>query len=649
MTAVLEETTAQAESGGRPPARLRLLRNYLRRPLGVAAAAFLVVVVIAVAFAPVLAPYDPLAQDLRHTLSLPSAQHLLGTDRLGRDVLSRLLWGGQLTLLGLVEALAVAFIIGLVFGLIAGYLGRGVDNVISRVTEVVMAIPGIVLLLMIYSLTDNNPHAGMVMLGLLSTPTVLRVTRGAARSVREETFVAASRVIGMSRVRIMLQHVLPNIWGPIIVNTAVLAAVILGVQGGLNYINLGVNPPAPSWGGMVSEAQQSLSQQPWLIIPSGLLITFVIMSLVLVADALRDTTSSKRSRVATKGAGQQQSTTEEPIAEGRTVNPAAVLSVRNLSVAFGGLEVVRRVSFDVEPGRSLGIVGESGCGKTVTASAVLGSLGSNAVITGQVVFDGVDLNAASKKVRSSVRGTGIAYISQDPMVALDPSFTVASQLGELIGRHDRTRGARRRERILELLAQVGLPSPADTARRYPHQLSGGMAQRVAIACALAGRPRVLVADEPTTALDVTIQGEILGLLRRLQEETGMAIVIITHDLGVVADLCTRVAVMYAGEVVEEADVDTVFTHPAHPYSRGLLGSNPIVSTPGQALPSIAGTVPSPADWPVGCHFADRCPMRVAACTAGPIPLETVAVGQDHDARCIRADELLEVERVREAV
>ena len=176
-----------------------------------------------------------------------------------------------------------------------------------------------------------------------------------------------------------------------------------------------------------------------------------------------------------------------------------------------------------------------------------------------------------------------------------------------------------------------------------------MAQRVAIACALAGRPRVLVADEPTTALDVTIQGEILGLLRRLQEETGMAIVIITHDLGVVADLCTRVAVMYAGEVVEEADVETLFTRPAHPYTRGLLGSNPIVSTPGAPLTSIPGTVPSPADWPVGCHFADRCPMRVAACTTGPILLKVVDDGQDHDARCIRAEELLEVERVREAV
>ncbi|WP_375400077.1 dipeptide/oligopeptide/nickel ABC transporter permease/ATP-binding protein [uncultured Amnibacterium sp.] len=649
MTAVLEEITAQAEAAGRPPAHLRLLRNYLRRPLGVIAATFLVLVVIGVVLAPILAPYDPLAQDLQHTLALPSARHILGTDRLGRDVLSRLLWGGQLSLLGLVEALIVAFVVGLVFGLIAGYLGKGVDNVISRVTEVVMAIPGIVLLLMVYSLTNNNPHAGMVMLGLLSTPTVLRVTRGAARSVREETFVAASRVIGMSRVRIMLQHVLPNIWGPIIVNTAVLGAVILGIQGGLNYINLGVNPPAPSWGGMVSEAQQSLSQQPWLIVPSGLLITLVIMALVLVADALRDVTSAKRSRTPTRSSGLEQRTVVKRPSVVRPANTAAALSVRNLSVSFGGLEVVRRVSFDVEPGRSLGIVGESGCGKTVTASAVLGSLGANAVITGQVVFDGVNLNAASKKLRSSVRGTGIAYISQDPMVALDPSFTVASQLGELVGRHDKLRGPRRRARVLELLTQVGLPKPADVAKRYPHQLSGGMAQRVAIACALAGRPRVLVADEPTTALDVTIQGEILGLLRHLQEETGMAIVIITHDLGVVADLCSRVAVMYAGEVVEEADVETVFTRPAHPYTRGLLGSNPIVSTPGESLPSIAGTVPSPADWPVGCHFADRCPLRVDACTARPIPLEVVDDGQDHDARCIRVEELLELERVREAV
>ncbi len=302
--------------------------------------------------------------------------------------------------------------------------------------------------------------------------------------------------------------------------------------------------------------------------------------------------------------------------------------------------MVRDVDFDVHAGQTLGIVGESGCGKTVTASAVLGALGPTATTTGRVVFAGIDLNAASKRRRAAVRGTGIAYISQDPMVALDPSFTVANQLGELVGRHDRVHGAARRRRVLELLGLVGLPNPADVAKRYPHQLSGGMAQRVAIACALAGRPRILVADEPTTALDVTIQGEILELLRRLQDETGMAIILITHDLGVVADLCTSVAVMYAGEVVERAMVGDLFARPAHPYTQALLAANPTVTEPGTELRSIAGTVPSPAEWPPGCHFFDRCPVRIDACASGPIQIATLLVAGDHDTRCIRADELV---------
>jgi peptide/nickel transport system permease protein len=639
MTVITEQTTAAVEGGAAPRSRLHLVRDYLRRPLGVIAALFLLVVIVAVALAPWIAPYDPLAQDLSQSLALPSAEHLLGTDRLGRDVLSRLLWGGQISLIGLVEALSVAFVVGIALGLLAGYLGRFTDVVVSRATEVVMAVPGTVVLLMIYSLTDNNSHAGMIMLGFLSVPTILRVTRGAARTVREENFISASRVTGMSGLRIMGRHVLPNIWGPITVNTAVLAAVILGIQGGLNYINLGVNPPEPSWGGMVADAQKSLALQPWLIIPSGLLITFVIMSLVLVADGVRDTLSAKRSRSGRAKAPDAAAVERAASRSIEPVDPTALLSVRGLSIAFSGLTVVRDVDFDLAAGQTLGIVGESGCGKSVTASAVLGALGPTATVTGAVVFEGRDLNTATKRQRTAVRGTGIAYISQDPMVALDPSFTVANQLGELIGRHDHSRGATRRARILELLTLVGLPDPADVAKRFPHQLSGGMAQRVAIACALAGRPQILVADEPTTALDVTIQGEILGLLRRLQQETGMAIILITHDLGVVADLCSSVAVMYAGEVVERAEVATLFAEPAHPYTRALLASNPIVAQPGTELVSIPGTVPSPADWPTGCHFFDRCPVRLDVCATGPIALLPVLNRDDHHARCIRADEL----------
>jgi peptide/nickel transport system permease protein len=637
MTASIEETIADASTAGPRPVKLRLVHEYLRRPLGVASGIFLLLVIIACCLAPVIAPDNPLAQNLTDTLALPSRAHLLGTDRLGRDVLSRLLYGGRVSLLGLAEALAVALVVGLIVGLIAGYLGKFADNAISRTTEIVMAVPGIVVLLMIYTLTNNSATAGMITLGLLSSPTIIRVTRAAARAVREEMFVSAAEVIGLGRVRIVLRHVLPNIWGPVIVNTAVLGAVILGIQGGLNYISLGVNPPNPSWGSMVSDAQQVMAEQPWLIVPSGLTLGLVILSLILIADGLRDATASNRSRISS--ARPRRHPAGSPavsVPAGSAPDTEAILSVRDLSVSFSGLQVVRNVSFDVRPGKTLGIVGESGCGKSVTASAVLASLGPGSEVTGSVYFAGTDLARAPRKARSAVRGTGIGYVSQDPMVALDPCFTVASQLGELVTRHDHIRGRRRRDRVLELLGQVGLPDPADVARRYPHQLSGGMAQRAGIACALAGRPQLLIADEPTSALDVTVQGEILELLRSLQAQTRMAIVLITHDLGVVADLCTRVVVMYAGQIAENADVEELFSAPAHPYTRALLESNPINGQPRTKLRSILGTVPSPANWPTGCHFYDRCPIHITECSASAVPLEVLNASTDHTARCIRA-------------
>jgi peptide/nickel transport system permease protein len=614
--------------------RFRVLKQFLRRPLGVVSTVFLVIAGAAVALAPLVSPFDPLEQDYSAVLTGPTSAHLLGTDQLGRDVLSRLLYGGQVTLVGILEAVAVAVVIGIILGLLAGYLGGFLDMALSRLTELVMAIPGIVVLLMTYALTNNNAHAGMVMLGVLSVPTIFRVTRGAAAAVRGETFIDASRVVGIGRLAIMARHVLPNVWGPIIVNTAVLAAVTLGIQGGLNYLSLGVNPPSPSWGGMVSEAQSVLLQQPWLMVPSGLTIALTIAAFLLIADSLRDATDT-RSDIPDRV--RAQATVEDRVAP----NPppaGAILAVDKLSVAFNGVTVVRDVRFSVAPGETIGIVGESGSGKTVTASAILDSLDPGAVVTGSVWYDGTDLLHATRKQRRATRGSGIAYISQDPMVALDPSFTVAAQLGELVTQHHGLRGAARQKRVLELLGQAGLPDPLGTSRKYPFQLSGGMAQRVSIASALAGDPRVLVADEPTTALDVTIQGEILDLLRRLRDETGMAIVIITHDLGVVADLADRVVVMYAGEVVEYANAEGLFGQPGHPYARALLAANPIASERGKPLLAIAGTVPRPGSWPTGCHFADRCPLVTPECRVAPIPLEPVS--GDHDSRCIRIDAVL---------
>jgi peptide/nickel transport system permease protein len=314
-----------------------------------------------------------------------------------------------------------------------------------------------------------------------------------------------------------------------------------------------------------------------------------------------------------------------------------------LTVAFpagpGDVTVVRDVSFDVAAGEAVGIVGESGCGKTVTARCLIGLLpGGGQMTSGSVMFGGTELAGISERRLAQLRGSRIGLISQEPMSGLDPSFRVGGQLAEIVRRHDPAMTRRRaRARAAELLTMVRLPDPARVARCYPHQLSGGMAQRVSIALALAGGPALLIADEPTTALDVTVQAEILDLLRDLRTRLHLAILLISHDWGVVADLCDRVVVMYAGEVVEQASAEELYRRPRHPYSMGLLAANPSLAPVGDQLPAIPGSVPSPAAWLPGCHFQPRCPYATARCGAGPIPLAEAAPGRT--ARCIHAGSL----------
>jgi peptide/nickel transport system permease protein len=320
----------------------------------------------------------------------------------------------------------------------------------------------------------------------------------------------------------------------------------------------------------------------------------------------------------------------------------SLLSVQGLTVAFSGghrdITVVRDVSFDLAPGEALGIVGESGCGKTVTARSLLGLLPAGGHVTaGSALFAGLDLAAASERDFSRIRGQMIALISQDPMSGLDPSFRVGSQLAEVIRCHSALTRGQARARAAELLGMVNLPEPQDTLSRYPHELSGGMAQRVSIALALAGSPSLLIADEPTTALDATVQAEILVLLRELRERLGMAIILVTHDWGVLADLCDRAIVMYAGEVVEAASVAEIYASPRHPYTEGLLAANPHLAPVADMLPAIPGSVPPPSAWPDGCHFHPRCRYATKECASRSIPLTAPASGRL--TRCIHPDKM----------
>lgn len=623
-------------AGSRLPAavaRPRLRRVFAAHPLATVASLYLVALVLAAAAAGLIAPHGINQQDLSQALTGPSGTHWLGTDRLGRDVFSRLLFGARVTLLDVAVATAVFVGLGVPLGVVAGYHGRWPDRVVTRLADLVLALPAIVVLLMVVAVFPGNDIATMVALGVIGCPTLLRVVRGAALAVRGELFVKAARLSGLGTGAILRRHVLPRIAGPIIVQTSLFCATALIAESGLSF--LGLTRPetsGPSWGNMVAEASTVMSQDPWLLVPTGGVLMLTVMAFGLVGDAVRDATMGRALAPAPllRRRLRRAAPVESP--------PDTALSVRGLTVAIGGKTVVRDVSIDIALGEAVGIVGESGCGKSITAKAILGLLpAGGAVIAGSAVFAGRDLIALGERDLARVRGAGIAFISQDPVNSLDPTFTVGSQLREVIRRHQPQSRRSARAEAERLLRLVRLPDPADVLRRRPGELSGGMAQRVCIAMALAAKPKLLIADEPTTALDVTVQAEILALLRDLRRRLGMAVLLITHDWGVLADVCDRAVVMYAGEVVETAAADGLYAHPQHPYTAALLAANPHRAATGQPLPSIKGTVPGPGEWPRGCHFQARCALAEPACGTAAVALVPARTG--HLSRCRRTEEL----------
>ncbi|MCG7371480.1 ABC transporter ATP-binding protein [Pseudomonas luteola] len=317
-------------------------------------------------------------------------------------------------------------------------------------------------------------------------------------------------------------------------------------------------------------------------------------------------------------------------------SPCSVLSIRNLAVRFKGAaaNVVDGLSLDIAPGRTLAIVGESGCGKSVTSMALMGLLPDSAQVHADTsTFLGEPLLAMTEQRRLDVRGNRLAMIFQEPMTSLNPAFTIGDQITESVMRHQNLSPQQARRRALEMLEKVRIPAAAQRLEAFPHELSGGMRQRAMIAMALANDPALIIADEPTTALDVTIQAQILSLIANLQAETGTAMMLITHDLGVVAEVADDVAVMYAGQVVESGPVTALFDDPQHPYTIGLMGSMPSMGQREDRLATIAGRVPTPAEMPSGCRFASRCPFVIQACRADRPPLREITPG--HLAACIR--------------
>jgi peptide/nickel transport system permease protein len=614
------------------------LRRLLPRPLALACIVYLVAVIGVALLAPVLMPgvAHQYAGDLLSVRQGPSAQHLLGTDTLGRDVLDRLLVGARSTMIGVAEGVLVALALGIPLGLAAGFFGGRLDRFVNWVADLTFSLPAVVIILVVLAVFPGSALAGMVTFGVLAAPGLMRVIRSATLPIREELYVDAARVSGLSDAYIVRCHVLPRISGVVIVQTSLLAAVALLVQTGLAFLNL-FGGTSPNWGAMVADGVGAISLQPWLIWPPGIAMGLTVLALALLGDSVRDVSAASWSAAVATGTPSRRPAAPS-VAAVRSPE-GQLLAVDGLQVVFpsdgGPVPVTDGVTLTVAEGETVGLVGESGCGKSVTAKAILGLVpGGGWVAEGRILFAGRDLTAASERELRRLRGREIALISQEPMVALDPAFRVGTQLVEAVRRH---RGLSRRDarrQALELLERVHLADPEAVARRYPHELSGGMAQRIAIARALAGEPRLLIADEPTTALDVTVQAEILELLRDLQRERGMAILLVTHDWGVVADICDRSVVMYAGQVVERGESASLFHEPRHPYTEALLASSPHSAPIGELLASVPGSVPAPGSWPPGCRFEPRCRYTTAECLR-PVALEEIGPGRE--ARCIHHD------------
>lgn len=566
------------------------IRHAITRSVAAMGLLWLILLCLACAFAGVLAPYDPLTQDLTATLAGPSGKHWLGTDDLGRDVLSRLLHGGGGLLLIALIPVGVSLVIGVPAGMAAGYVRGAVETVANFIADVTFALPGLVVVLAVAAVTDNDLVVMAIVFGILTSGVIYRVARSATAGARGMPYVDAALVARLPRRRILARHILPNLAGPLMVQAFLQYSGTFLFLTALSFLGLGFSPETPSWGQMTLTAAQSMYVNPWMMLPVGFVLTTTVLALNLVGFAvLRALTGYRRpplipvGRTVRRGQrGQaQDARSVMPLHEVREQWDAdCALVIDDLRVVFPSAEheprpAVDGVTLDLKRGEAFGLVGESGSGKTTTALAVLGLVPPPGQISsGRILLDGDDLVQCGEARLRDLRGVKVGLVSQEPMVALDPCFTVGSQLRERL----RLRSDLPRRSVsstaLELLREVGLRAPEVVARQYPHQLSGGIAQRASIAMALSREPQILVADEPTTALDVTVQAEILDLLRRLQRERSMTLLLVTHDLGVVADLCDRVAVMSQGKLVEVGATEQVLLRPQHPYTQELINATP---------------------------------------------------------------------------
>ncbi|MEV0615467.1 dipeptide/oligopeptide/nickel ABC transporter permease/ATP-binding protein [Nonomuraea sp. NPDC050404] len=593
------------------------------KPMSWLSLGLIAVVVLAALLAPWIAPHSPYFQEASG--GGPSAAHWMGLDSANRDILSRLLYGARWSLIIGLGATGLALVAGAILGAIAATSRKAVDETLMRVLDVIMAFPGIALAAVLVAVFGGSIPVLVMAMAFLYMPSVARVVRANVLAQYGEDYVAAERVIGARTPHIIVKHVAINCAAPVLVFCTVMVADAIVFEASLSFIGAGVRPPNPSWGSVIADGKNLvLLGGWWATVFPGLLILITVLALNILSEGISDAWAAPAARKAgvrkddafeqaKPGSGevvelpglaeaaQRLAERARPLPQG-----PPILAVERLRIGFAeGVDIVDGIGFEVRPGEVLGLVGESGCGKSLTALTIMGLQPRNARVSGHVRFDQRELLAESRGARRRLLGHEMAMIYQDALSSLNPAMTIKAQLKQLTRRGGRRTPA-------ELLELVGLDARR-TLSAYPHELSGGQRQRVLIAMALSREPKLIVADEPTTALDVTVQAQVIELLLKLREELGFALILVSHDLALVADVTDRVVVMYGGQIVETGVTAALVGKPAHHYARGLLGSVLSLESGAERLTQIRGVVPAPADFPAGCRFADRCPMASDVC------------------------------------
>ena len=661
MTKIRENKTAQLEKAAAKGAKFHGLKN-MSVPSKISLV-LLVLVALSAILAPVIAPHDPL--EITKAYQPPDGTYLFGTDNAGRDILSRMLYGGQYSLVIGFGATAFALVLGSIIGAVAAVARKAVSEVIMRVLDVIMSIPGIALAAVLVLILGNSVPAIIFSIGFMYTPQIARIVRANVVSEYGEDYVRAVIVSGARAPWILMKHVLRNCIAPIMVFTVTLVADAIIFEASLTFIGAGIAEPTPTWGNILSSARDGvLLGRWWQALFPGIAIMVTCLALNILSEGLTDAMAAAPSApVSNENADsrreadllvadpvraykEQAASLSRRLGALREVELARtdrrvpdysvepILQVKNLSIGFprhGDVHVVDNVSFDVRPGQCMALVGESGCGKSITTKTIMNLLPDSARIEGQILYKGQDLLKLSKEEHRKLLGHELAMVYQDSLSSLNPSMLISAQMKQLTSRG----GTRSAEELLEL---VGL-DPKRTLESYPHELSGGQCQRVIIAMALTRNPSLVICDEPTTALDVTVQKQVIKLLNDLQKQLGFAMIFVSHDLALVAEVASEITVMYAGQVIESAPTKELLTNPVHEYTQGLLGAVlSIEAHDGSRLHQVPGSVPSPADFPKGDRFAPRSSHPTVGLDVHPI-LKPVPGAEHHLVSEIPDEEL----------